>query len=177
MGPGSEAMSKRNLNRLSARGLERALAPGRYADGGGLYLMVTHGGTRKWVFRFTQAGRQRDMGLGSAREVSLAAARDQATRARAHIRAGLDPIAQRAKERNAAIAAPTFGQMADDLIDSIESGFRNEKHRTQWRRTLEMHAGSLRRKPVNEVGTGDVLAVLTPIWQSIPETASDSAGG
>ena len=62
---------------------------------------------------------------------------------------------------------------ATALVDSKRSGWRNAKHAAQWLATLEAHAfpviGDL---PVAAVGTDEVLRVLRPIWERIPETAS-----
>jgi Arm DNA-binding domain len=68
--------------------------PGRYCDGGGLYLNVTPAGTRSWEFRYTQLGRTRYLGLGSLNDVTLAEARERAREARIIHRAGRDPVAQ-----------------------------------------------------------------------------------
>ena len=68
---GNEAMAARTLNRLSAN-LVKALAErGYHADGGGLYFRVSEFGTRLWAFRYTHAGRAREMGLGPYPEVTL----------------------------------------------------------------------------------------------------------
>jgi hypothetical protein len=32
---------------------------------------------------------------------------------------------------------PTFGEMADNVREALSAGFRNEKHRAQWKSTLE----------------------------------------
>jgi hypothetical protein len=125
----------RSLNRLSAKKVEKLAKPGRHADGGGLYLAVSgNGSRRRWVFLYRDktAGRLREMGLGSAREVSLADARELAARARVALRDGRDPLA----DRKAAQAIPTFGAMADEVVSSLENGWRNPKHRKQWRSTL-----------------------------------------
>ena len=42
--------------------------------------------------------------------------------------------------------------------------------------TLTEYAASLRRKPVNDIGTEDVLSVLKPIWTEKPETAARLRG-
>src|SRR5262249_39448792 len=55
-------------------------------------------------------------------------------------------------------------------------GFRNEKHKAQWRMTLTVYAEPLRAKPVDKIETTDVLAVLRPIWQTKGETASRLRG-
>jgi len=66
----------------------------------------------------------------------------------------------------------SFGHFSTDLINGIEGGFRNEKHRKQWRSTLAAHAALLTDMSVDEISTDDVLKVLQPIWLKIPETAS-----
>jgi integrase len=42
--------------------------------------------------------------------------------------------------------------------------------------TLREYAKPVRHKPVNEITTADVLQVLRPIWQTIPETAARVRG-
>ena len=55
----------------------RSAPPGRHCDGG-LYLYVQPSGARSWVQRLVIRGRRRDFGLGSARLVPLAEAREKA---------------------------------------------------------------------------------------------------
>jgi len=63
-------------SKLTARKVETA-KPGKYSDGGNLYLIVSETGARKWVLRFTWRGRAKEMGLGSATSVLLADARER----------------------------------------------------------------------------------------------------
>src|SRR5947209_8517940 len=63
-------------SKLTARKVETA-KPGKYSDGGNLYLVVSDTGVRKWVLRFTWRGRVKEMGLGSATSVPLADAREK----------------------------------------------------------------------------------------------------
>jgi integrase len=117
------------------------------------------------------AGKRREMGLGSLRDVSLAKARQKAAEARQKVADGLDPIASREKAR-----MMTFGEAADALIDSMSSSWRNEKHRAQWKMTLTAYCAPIRTKSVAEVGTDDVLKVLKPVWTTKAETASRLRG-
>lgn len=161
---------------LTAKQVSGKLPPGRYADGDGLYLRVEPSGTRSWVLIYSRGGRgankRSELGLGSARDVSLAEAREMARRMRAAIRRGEDPRTARHPER-----AETFGEAADAYIASMSPGWRNPKHRAQWAMTLgDAYCRSLRPRPVAEVGTADVLAVLSPIWSRVPETASRLRG-
>ena len=159
------------LGNLTARKVATAKA-GKYSDGGNLYLLVSQGGSKKWVLRFTLAGRAREMGLGSASVVSLAEARDRAADARRQISNGIDPIG----DRKRAAGVLTFGEMANQVCESLSAGFRNEKHRAQWKMTLEVYAGPLRKLPIDAISTDDVLGVLKPIWLTKTETASRVRG-
>lgn len=156
---------------LTARKVETA-KPGKYSDGGNLYLIVAPAGSRKWVLRFTWRGRPKEMGLGSASNVPLSDARERAAQARKLITKGLNPI----DEKKRADGVPTFGEVAESVRESLSAGFRNEKHKAQWKSTLETYAASLRAKPVDTITTDDVLTALKPIWITKAETASRVRG-
>jgi integrase len=163
--------------RLHRRQLPALTKPGVYADGGGLYLRVRPSGTRSWIFVCMVKGKRREMGLGSILDVPLAKAREKAGYARTAFLEGRDPIEERKSTRQTEEAAPvTFGTFAEDLIDDIQEGFRNEKHRKQWRSTLKTHAAALLEKPVAEIDTDVVVEALKPIWLTKPETASRVRG-
>ena len=159
------------MGKLTARKVETA-KPGKYGDGGGLQLSVASGRAKKWVLRFLWQRRPREMGLGSYPEVSLADAREKALAGRRLARSGVDPIAARKKSEG----VPTFGELADEIAGHLAEGFRNAKHKAQWRMTLTVYAEPLRAKHVDKIETADVLAVLQPIWQAKPETASRLRG-
>jgi integrase len=163
------------MGKLNARKVETA-KPGKHGDGDGLQLVVSPTGARKWVLRFMQGGKAREMGLGAYPEVGLADARERGLAERKLARGGVDPIAERRKAPAQAAAIPTFGELADEIAGQLAEGFRNEKHKAQWRMTLTVYAEPLRSKPVNEIATEDVLAVLKPLWQTKPETASRLRG-
>lgn len=61
----------RALNRLSVKGITAA-KQGKYADGGGLWLIKRPDGGAQWVMRVTVNGRRREMGLGAYPAVGLA---------------------------------------------------------------------------------------------------------
>ena len=169
----------RTRNKLTARGVAALAQPGKYSDGGSLYLRVDGADNslrRRWIFRFVLRERTREMGLGGYPEVSLADARKARDVAKKLVQAGQDPIGARVDARRAQIGKPTFGQMADALIDAKGSEWRNEKHRAQWKMTLENYAAPLRSRPVDEIDTEAVLSVLQPIWRGKPETASRFRG-
>lgn len=169
----------RMRNKLTARAVASLYEPGRHSDGGSLYLTIDGAGEamrRRWLFLFPWRGKRREMGLGGFPEVSLAEARRFRDEAERLLRDGKDPIASRDAVRKAEAGKPTFGMCADALIDAKASEWRNEKHKAQWKMTLEVYAKPLRALPVDEIDTEAVLSVLQPIWQVKAETASRLRG-
>lgn len=169
LGQGS-AMA-RKINRLNARQVATLTKRGRHADGGGLYLSISPNGGRRWVFLFRWHGKPTEIGFGSARDVSLARARDLASQARAKLAEGTNP-----KDARRPLLGALFGECADRVIASMRPSWRNAKHAAQWEMTLRDYAASLRRLPVDKISTEDVLSVLRAIWSSKPETASRLRG-
>ena len=153
----------RQINRLSARSLPTT--HGLYADGGGLYLNVKKSGSRSWVFIYQSHKKRREKGLGPAATVSLAEARAKTRELQQLRQDGVDPLV-RSED------GETFGQVALALIESLKPGWRNEKHGNQWTNTLKTHAATLWGEPVSAIATDDILKVLSPIWTTVPETAS-----
>jgi integrase len=169
----------RRSGKLSARRVATLSKPGRHGDGAGLYLSISKDGDRvrrRWVYLFTRAGKLREMGLGGFPEASLAQVRLERDKWAAILRSGGDPIALRRAEKAASRGMPTFGQLADEVIEAKQAEWKNEKHRAQWAMTLKEYAAPLRNRPVNEIETTDVLAVLRPLWLKRPETASRLRG-
>jgi hypothetical protein len=68
--------------KLTTLAVQRQKTPGRYGDGAGLWLQVSAGGGKSWLFRYMRNGKARHMGLGPVEIVSLAKARDMARDAR-----------------------------------------------------------------------------------------------
>jgi integrase len=179
------------IGKLSAVEVAKAKGPKVLHDGGGLYLRVAPNrkdanggerpGSKAWVFRFQLDGKRRDMGLGPYPDISLAEARQRATEHRKQRYDGIDPldakIAHRQAQRLSAAKGRTFRQVAEEFIARNEAGWRNPKHRQQWRNTLAAYVypvvGEL---PVAAVDTGLLVQVLDPIWAVKPETASRVRG-
>jgi integrase len=113
------------------------------------------------------------MQLGSAADVSLEEARELVADVRKTVKAGIDPIERKKIVEVDEAKTPSFGAFADELIGTIESGFRNEKHIYQWKQTLgDAYCASFRKKAVDAVTTEDIVDILKPLWATKQETAS-----
>jgi integrase len=145
--------------------------PGMHPDGQGLYLQVVGRNSRSWIYRYWLRGKERWHGLGSVRDVSLAAARKARDKARAQVRSDrIDIVAERRRERQTNGAKiVTFRRAASDFIAAQTSHWRAGD---QWTTSLKSHVypviGDL---PVAEIARADVIRVLDPIWLRTPETA------
>ena len=154
-------------NRLAAA-FVRSAPVGRHADGNGLYLYVQRTGTRSWIQRLVIRGRKHELGLGSVHLVSLAEAREQARANRKLARAGGDPLADKRRVQG----MPTFAEAAATVVEQKRAGWRSPRQAADWLQTLERYVfPRIGTRPVSEVDSADVLAVLTPIWHVKTRTA------
>jgi integrase len=159
------------MARLTDRTVKTAGA-GRHGDGDGLQLVVSKVGRRTWVLRYQLNGVRRDMGLGSYPSVGLSDARIAAADARKLIAQRIDPLNAREASRKAERPIPTFGDIAKLVVADAQSKTANRKVAYQWARHLgSAYCGALLDRPVNEITTMEVAAVLRPVWRSKPEVA------
>jgi integrase len=155
--------------------------PGYHGDGAGLWLQITKTGAKSWIFRYTVAKRQREMGLGPTHTVTLPEAREKAKACRNMLLEGIDPLETRKTNQLAAALEKakmmTFDQCAAAYIEAHRPSWKNVKHIAQWESTIKTYAspviGSL---PVAEVDTALIIKVLEPIWLSKQETATRLRG-
>lgn len=156
------------MGKLTALKVQRAKT-GRHGDGGGLYLVVSDTGARKWVLRIQQNGKRHDLGLGSANDVPLVEAREAASDIRRAVRKGGSPLVWRQRLRQ---AIPTFREAAAMVHEEHKPSWKNPKHAAQWLSTIERYAfPRLGDIPVNQIDGPIVRDVLADIWLTIPETA------
>ena len=156
-------------DRLTAAGVAAFKVPGRYPDGGGLFLQVDATGSKRWIQRIMFRGRRHDIGLGPVDLVSLAEARKAAKVNKELTRKGVDPL----EEKSRAKGIPTFAEAAKVVIEIKAKGLKNEKHVDQWRNTLATYAEPVfGHRRLNEIDQQDVLRALEPIWVEKTETAT-----
>lgn len=119
----------------------------KYADGGGMYLLVKAGG-RYWRMDYTHAEKRKTLALGVYPEVSLAKARQRRTEARELLAEGLDPgVAKRAEKLATRVAAAnTFEAVAREFHATQASGW-SPRYASRWIERMEKdlfpHIGKL----------------------------------
>jgi integrase len=166
----------RTLNRLKPLAVEKAKMPGRYSDGGGLYLVVKPGPRRSWVFLYRRGRKATELGLGSVNDVSLVDARVEAAELPKALNDGADPRAHRERKRQAQALLDartvTFEAAARRYHERHKATWHSDQYARQWLRALELHAfpkiGSL---GVGAVDLAAVKSVIEPIWYDKPRVA------
>jgi len=164
----AKEMSALEVRRLAHPGTGRNVC---FTVGGvdGLQLQITPTGARSWLLRYTMRGRRPQIGLGAYPDVTLAQARERARQVKDMIWQGIDPLAEKRRL--------TFAQAVEDYCAAKLGEFRNEKHKKDWRASLDRYAVPvIGNMGVAEIDMQDVLRVLEPIWQTKTETASRLRG-
>jgi integrase len=166
-------MTPRMYGRLTAKQVQHADKRGLLPDGGGLCFQIARNRSRSWIFRFRIGGRRRYLGLGTARDVTLAEARQRAATARAMLDAGQDPIDARNGRRAAAMLnAAKVLSFREAATAFIEAHSVASKSIGQWTASLDTYVnpvfGAL---PVQEIDTGLVMKVIEPLWTTKTVTA------
>lgn len=163
-----------------------------YQDGDGLFLVCAPTGAKSWILRVQVDGKRRDIGLGSLddgsgraafaegdnrldapplmlrKRLTLAEAREKAAALRKLAKAGSNPVAERDRER---VRIPTFAEALTEAHKALGSGWA-DKTAKAFKTSLEEHAlPKLGQLQVNEIGSGEVIAALAPIWTDKPEMA------
>lgn len=181
------------IYRLTPKEIEAQKTRARLSDGGGLFLQVTDWkGTvsRSWEWRFTLHGKTRSMGLGPYAKprtkedadkppmigLTLKDARLKAGELRLLVEAGVDPVEER-RAKKVAPDAPKVVTFADALNEYMKSPYiqktlSSDKHRKQWRASLDLHViPKMGTKDVATITIDDVKEVLKPIWATKTDTA------
>ncbi len=164
-------MGSRALARLSALRVAKAKDPGLYEDGGGLRLVVTDKGVKRWALRLTISGRRVEKGLGVYPEVTLEAVRQRASELRQAAKGGID--LQQDEKAARFREAVTFRQAFEQFFAVRRQRLSNGKHVQQWENTMRDYVfPAIGDLPVGDISAAEVLELLTPIWFEKPETAS-----
>jgi len=144
--------------------------PGTYQDGDGLFLKVDKRGSAYWNLRLQQDGKRHDIGVGSAKLVTLAEARANAAELRDAVMVEKrDVLTERKNEEAAKV---TFREAAILYHSKNEAGWTSDVHGRQWLVSLENYAfPKLGDLTTGGITAADIISIFAPIWQEIPETA------
>lgn len=138
----------------------------RLSDGDGLHLLVHSNGSKYWQFRYRFSGKERPpLSLGKFPDLTLKEARDKRTDAKRLIRDGIDPQAQRKKEKlhEEFKNRNLFETVAKEWHDRKSPKWTNDHAITVWQR-LENHVFPwISKRPIAEITSLELLTVIQKI--------------
>ncbi len=152
------------LKDLEIRALKAQDRVYKRTDERGLYLEVHPSGSKLWRLKYAHLGKDKRIALGRYPEVGLAEARRKRDEARQKLREGVDPLAERKREKLVALynAANTFGDVAKEYIDKMVAEGRADTTTTKANWLLEQLA-PIAARAVSDLKPVDVLAALKRI--------------
>ncbi|MEO8411500.1 MAG: integrase arm-type DNA-binding domain-containing protein, partial [Propionivibrio sp.] len=150
-------------------------------DGDGLYLSYRSSfATPIWLFRYRFAGKQRVMGLGSYRDVSLAAARKTAKELRARVSLGHDVSGEKQTRKRQAVAkieseknAVTVAKLADEYFERTILGRWKYPNivRSRIENDIKPSIGKMRAEDVKPMDVDNMLQTI--VKRGAPTMAND----
>jgi len=155
------------LSQMKAKSLDK----GKYSDGQGLWLVKSRRDAGKWMLRLSVSGKRREMGLGHWPDVSIAEAREQASAARRTLRDGIDPIQERAKQRNKTKRL-TVAEAIDGCFVALQAELKNDGKAGRWMSPLQLHiVPKIGNHAIEDLDQHEIKRALDPIWHIKADTA------
>ena len=142
--------------------------PYKLPDSGGLYLLIQPNGSQLWRFRYSFAGKENMLALGSFPEISLASARRKRDEARTLVADGKDPAQKRKEDKLAAemAARNTFDAVAAEVLENLEASGAAQTTIDKNRWLLQDLAAPLAKRPISEITPADILDLLKKVEKS-----------
>lgn len=139
--------------------------PKKFADGGGLYLLLNPNGSRWWRYKYRFGGKEKLLSLGTYPETSLADAREKHAAARKQLQAGIDPVAHRKAEKAAGAerAANSFALIVEEWLAKQTgkmSSATYDKARWMFDTLVTPWIGN---RPVSDIDAPEMLRLLQRI--------------
>ena len=165
------------LHRLNSAFVKSA-PHGKHSDGQGLWLIKRSDGGAQWVLRISLGGKRREMGLGSANDVSLKEARELASEYRKLAKQGIDPINFRLAEKRALLKpGKSLAEIATAAYEAKKAELKNDGINARWFSPLQLHVlPKLGKISVEDITQQDIAEALQPIWHQKAATAKKAIG-
>lgn len=142
--------------------------PYKLSDGNGLHLLVEINGSKLWRFRYRFNQKEKMLSFGPFPDVSLAKARIKRDDARALLRGGIDPAAQKRADKLAAArnATNTFKSVADEYLEHLKDNKRavTTMEKNAW--MLHDLAKRLHDRAIRDITAADILPILKKVEKS-----------
>jgi integrase len=153
----------------------------KLSDGGGLFLLVSPGGSKSWRIKYRFNSKEKEYNIGMYPIFSLAEAREERTKIKKLIARDIDPNEFKNTSKKEAKALEqlkenTFYEISQKWLKSYESQV-SESYHTRLGRALKNYLyPTLENTPIKEVTRLEVIAILDDLKnRDLLETAKRTA--
>lgn len=151
---------------------------GVYSVANGLILRVRNNGTsRSWIFRYSKNGKRRDYAIGSAKKITMPAAKVEAAKLITLVSQGVDIHETKKKAKIEAAPLHPFETFAVEALAHLEKirQWKGANSKNKYMNALYNHCiPVLRGRNIEEITSDDVLEVLRPIWFKTPRSGTEA---
>jgi hypothetical protein len=161
--------------RLTLSFVRHVTAPGKYYGPNGLILVVSPGGSKRWLQRLTVNGRRRDIGLGSAHTMTPSAAAAMAAKNKLAVQMGANPLVGTPEAQGPARPTRRVLTFAGFVLNRYRSRLAGKVGikvaKDEYRLIKDTATPKLGRRPMAEITTSEILEVLDALRASSTATA------
>lgn len=148
----------------------RNLGPGKHFDGQGLMLVKSRKDAGKWMLRLVVEGKRREMGLGRWPDVSIAEARESASRARKTLRTGTDPVAERQKTMRK-VQRMSVADAVQGCFEARQAQLKGDGKAGRWLSPFKTHIlPKIGTMAIEDIDQHELKRILEQIWHTKPDT-------
>lgn len=137
----------------------------RFADSGGMYLQVSPAGSKRWFLKYRVAGAEKQLALGSYRDVSLTNARKAREAAKLQKVKGIDPVQARQVEKLKASVGTgdTFAATAADWLARGKPNWSDAHYVRELRNITKDLNPYLGKRAIGEILPIELLAIIQKV--------------
>ncbi|AOI58176.1 tyrosine-type recombinase/integrase [Burkholderia diffusa] len=162
------------LTDLKVRTAKPAEKQQKLYDGGGLLLLITPAGGKRWIFKYRGNGKEKSLALGIYPDVSLSDARKRRDAAREKLAAGIDPNEAKKADKRAAKLAGTnsFEAVSREWLETQRDGW-SETYASKVINCLEIDVfPRIGTRPIASIEAPEILEIVRTVEsRGVRETA------
>jgi len=156
------------LSEFAVRKAKPRQKPYKLSDGGGLFLHIQPSGSKLWRLKYRVGGKEKLLSYGPYPQITIAEARKKREESKKLLNEGGDPAIQKKLDNIAARTASnnTFGLVAKEYLANMASNDAASSTLSKNRWLLLDIASPLAARPINDIGSAEILDLLKRVESS-----------
>lgn len=145
------------LTDLKIRKIKPSVKNTKFADGGGLYLMVTPKGSYYWRYKYRFEYKEYVLSIGTYPTVSLVDARMRHLEAKKLLVSGVNPSAQKQEQKKEKKKEQIFSSIVQNYLENESINHKGYKWEALRLNKIIREFPELANKPINSINQADII--------------------